>query len=55
MKRHARRKAPTMSRAERYARAVQKVWYAQKPTPEEARELKRARLADGSYPVPARS
>lgn len=41
-----------MSRAERYARAIQKVWYAEKPTPQEARELKRHRLEDGSYPLP---
>lgn len=40
-----------MSRAERYARAIQKVWYAEKPTPEEARELRRNRMPDGSYPL----
>lgn len=41
-----------MPRGATYARAIQKVWYAQKPTPDEARELKRHRLEDGSYPLP---
>ena len=53
MNRHARRKVPRPNRAQAYATGLQKVWNAQRPTPEEARELKRHRLADGTYPLPA--
>jgi len=53
MNRHARRKAARPSRAQAYATGLQKVWNAQRPTPEEARELRRRRLADGTYPLPA--
>lgn len=53
MKRHARRKPAVVSRDIRYNRALEKIWRSQRPNPDEARELRRRRLADGSYPVPA--
>lgn len=52
MNRHARRKAPTVSRATLYARALQKLWRSEQPNADEARELRRRRHSDGSYPVP---
>lgn len=52
MNRHARRKVPAVSRDTLYADGLQKLWRSQRPNSDERRELRRRRLADGTYPVP---
>lgn len=39
-------------RAQLYVAGLRKLALAERPTPDEARELRRRRLADGTYPVP---
>ena len=46
-----RRKVPQPSRRVLYAAALQKLGHDQVPSREEARELRRNRLPDGSYPL----
>ena len=45
------RKRPQLSRRHVYAAALQKLAHAQMPNRDEARELRRNRLPDGSYPL----
>jgi len=46
-----RRKTVKRSRRVLYASALQKLTHAQAPDRDEARELRRNRLPDGSYPL----
>ena len=47
----SRRKRAAESRRTLHARALQKLWRHQVPNPAEARELRRNRMPDGSYPL----
>lgn len=35
-----------------YSDGIRKLWLAQRPNRDEARELKKQRLVDGSFPLP---
>jgi len=43
---------PSRDRTATYHEALRKIHYAQRLRPDERRELRRRRLADGSYPLP---